>query len=446
MKIMEVKNMNEEISQKLTAFLSNCPTAFHAAAQIQKELESHGFLELPENQKWKIQPGGAYYTTRNGSSIIAFRTGTELEDYSFNIAAVHSDSPAFKVKEHAEIEVKNKYVQLNTEGYGGMLCASWFDRPLSVAGRVILREGNRFTARLVNIDRSLVLIPSLSIHLNRSANDGYAYNKQVDLLPLFGGKDVKKGDLLRLIAEELDILQASIYGSDLYLYNREKPVIWGAQNEFISAQRLDDLQCAFAVLLGFLAGCHRHSVNMYACFDSEEIGSATKQGAGSTFLYDVLKRVNTGLGKTDEDYFRAVSASLMLSADNAQALHPNHPEKADPENCVYLNEGVVIKSHAGQKYATDAVSSALFRAVCEEAGVPVQYYANRSDAPSGGTLGNISSAKVPLNTADVGLAQLAMHSAYETAGMKDTYYMMRAAKQFYSAHFSAADGHYCICN
>ncbi len=432
--------MYKKISQEMTAFLSGCPTAFHAVEKIGKELANNGYVRLRENEEWRVLPGGKYYVTRNDSSIIAFGIGTEVEDYSFNIAASHSDFPTFKIKENAEIEVKKKYMQLNTEGYGGMLCATWFDRPLSVAGRVIVKEKEHFTTKLVDVDRDLVMIPSMAIHMNRAVNDGYAYNKQVDMLPLFGGEDSKKGDFKRIIAEAAGVLEESVYGSDLYLYNREQPSVWGAQEEFISSQHLDDLQCAYASLKGFLEGHHEKSINVYACFDNEEVGSGTKQGAGSTFLYDILRRINMGLGKTEEDYYRAVAGSFMLSADNAHAVHPNHPEKTDVGNCVYMNEGIVVKSHAGQKYTSDAVSIALFRGICEKAEVPVQFFANRSDEAGGSTLGNISSAKVSLNAVDIGLPQLAMHSAYETAGIKDTYYMIRAMKEFFSSHFCEKEG------
>ena len=432
--------MYRKISQEMTGFLKECLTAFHAVEQLGKELEGNGYKRLRECEKWEIVPGGKYYVTRNDSSIIAFCIGTNLTDYSFNIAASHSDFPTFKIKENAEIEVNKKYIQLNTEGYGGMLCATWFDRPLSVAGRVIVKENDHFITKLVNVDRDLVMIPSLAIHMNRQVNDGYAYNKQVDMLPLFGGAECKKGDFRKLIAEEAGVSEESIYGSDLYLYNREQPSVWGGQGEFISSPHLDDLQCAYTSFKGFLEGHQEKSVNVCACFDNEEVGSGTKQGAGSTFLSDVLRRIHMGLGKTEEDYYRAVAASFMLSADNAHAVHPNHPGKTDVENCVYMNEGIVVKSHAGQKYTSDAVSIALFRDICKKADVPVQFFANRSDVAGGSTLGNISSTKVSLNAVDIGLPQLAMHSSYETAGVKDTYYMIKAMKQFFSTHFYEKDG------
>lgn len=431
----------KQAAQEMLAFIQECPTQFHATERIRTELESHGYERLWEDEKWKIRQGGAYYVTKNDSTIVAFHVGTKAgADSGFQITASHSDSPAFKIKEHAGLEVKKKYIQLNTEGYGGMLCASWIDRPLSVAGRAVVREGERFVTKLVDIGRDLVLIPGLAIHMNRNANEGTAYNKQKDMLPLFGGQGCETGDFKKLAAASLGVGEADIYGSDLYLYNRQRPFIWGAQEEFLSSPRLDDLECAYASLKGFLSGRPQQAVHVYACFDNEETGSGTKQGAGSSFLSDVLQRINAGLGNTQEDYYRAVARSFLLSADNAHAVHPNYPEKTDETNCVYMNDGIVIKSHAGQKYTSDAVSIALFRAVCERAGVPVQHFANRSDQQGGSTLGNIAAANVPLNAVDIGLAQLAMHSACETAGVKDTWYLVQAVTEFFSVRFSLEKG------
>lgn len=424
--------MYKKISQELLAFIKESPTAFHTVKNIEKELKENGFIRLWEEEMWDIVSEGKYYVIRNDSSIIAFYTGAESVDYSYHIVAVHSDSPTFKIKENAELEVRKKYIQLNTEGYGGMLCSTWFDRPLSVAGRIIIKNGGRLESKLINIDRDMLLIPSVAIHMNRKANEGLPYNKQIDMAPLFGGEACKKGDFKKIIGKEYGISETSIYGSDLYLYNRNDPVIWGAKEEFVSAPRLDDLQCTFAALKAFLKGNNQKAVNIYACFDNEEVGSGTKQGAASTFLHDVLKRMNSALGKSEENYYRAVASGFMISADNAHAVHPNHPELTDVENCVYMNEGIVIKSHAGQKYTSDAVSTAVFRSICEKAGVPVQYFANRSDQAGGSTLGNISSSKVSMSAVDIGLAQLAMHSAYETAGIRDTEYMIKAIETFYN--------------
>lgn len=433
--------MDKKISQELMAFIKQSPTAFHAVDNMKKMLKENDYEELLEGQAWKIKPGKRYFVSRNNSSIIAFNLGSKLDKYSFNVAASHSDSPTFKIKENAEIEIKGKYTQLNTEGYGGMLCATWLDRPLSIAGRVMIQEGDSYITKLVNIDRDLVMIPNVAIHMNRAVNDGFAYNKQIDMLPLFGGSDSKAGDLKHLIAEQLNVADENIYGMDLYLYNRMEPSIWGVNEEFISCSQLDDLQCAYASLQGFLKGSNDQSINVFACFDNEEVGSGTKQGAGSTFLYDILKRVNNALGKNDEEFYQALASSFMLSADNAHAVHPNHPEKTDVNNCVYLNEGVVVKSHAGQKYTSDALSIAVFKGLCKKANVPVQFFANRSDALGGSTLGNIAMAQVSMNCVDIGLPQLAMHSSYETAGIKDTYYMIKVMEEFFNSHIEETSAH-----
>lgn len=433
--------MDKKISQELMSFIKKSPTAFHAVDNIKQLLIDNDYEELLEGKIWKIEAGKRYFVSRNNSSIIALNLGTELNQYSFNVAASHSDSPTFKIKENAEIEIKGKYTQLNTEGYGGMICSTWFDRPLSIAGRILIRDGNSYITKLINIDRDLVLIPNVAIHMNRTVNDGYSYNKQVDMLPLFGGSDSKTGDLKKLVAQEMDVNLDDIYGTDLYLYNRMEPSIWGANEEFISSPQLDDLQCAYTSLQGFLKGANSKSINVFACFDNEEVGSGTKQGADSTFLYDVLKRVNNALGKTEEDFCRALASSFMLSADNAHAVHPNHPEKTDINNCVYLNEGVVVKSHAGQKYTSDALSIAVFKGLCESAKVPVQFFANRSDTLGGSTLGNIAMAQVSMNSVDIGLPQLAMHSSYETAGIKDTYYMIKVMEEFFNSHIEETSAH-----
>lgn len=433
--------MYKQVSKELLDFLQKSPTAFHAVETIENELQQNGYEKLLEGQVWQIAPGGKYYVTRNNTSVIAFHVGTKLENYSFNVAASHSDYPTFKIKENAEIEVRGKYTQLNTEGYGGMLCAPWFDRPLSIAGRVLVKDGQSIVTKLLNIDRDLVMIPNVAIHMNRGVNDGYAYNKQVDMLPLFGGPETQKGDFKKLIASELGVCEEDIYGSDLYLYSRVAPSIWGLHEEYISAPHLDDLQCGFTTLKGFLNGYNDESINVYACFDNEEVGSGTKQGAASTFLYDVLVRINKALGKDEEDYYRALAGSFMLSADNAHAVHPNHPELTDVNNCVYMNEGVVIKSHAGQKYTSDGVSIAIFKSLCEKANVPVQFFANRSDVVGGSTLGNIAMAQVSMNSVDIGLPQLAMHSSYETAGIKDTYYMIQVVTEFFNSHISEMGSH-----
>lgn len=431
--------MHKETAEQILHHIKQSPSCFHAIAHMKQLLIRAGYQELKECEAWTLAKGGRYFTTRNGSSLIAFHIGTTLDDYHFQITSSHSDSPTFKVKEIAEVEGKGGYLQLNVEGYGGMLCASWFDRPLSLAGRVLVKQGQQFLSKLIAIDKDLLIIPNLAIHMNRQANQGFAYNLQIDMLPLFSAGACGKEDFRALIAAEAGVDADDIYGMDLYVYNRMEPLLWGMKEEFISGAKLDDLQCAFTSLQAMLAGANPHGVNVFACFDNEEVGSGTKQGACSTFLRDVLSRINDGLGYRQEDYHRAVAKSFMVSCDNAHAVHPSHPEKTDTYNCTYMNQGIVIKYSANQKYTTDAISSAVFAGICERAQVPVQYFANRSDMAGGSTLGNLSSQKVSMHTVDVGLPQLAMHSAYETAGAKDCWYMIEALKHFYNSNVHITD-------
>jgi aspartyl aminopeptidase len=425
----EVSNMYQKTAEELLKFLSKSPTSFHAVFTMKEMLFQEGYQELKETQKWDLKKGGRYLVTRNESSLIAFSI-PEREIDGYRIMTSHSDSPSFKIKENPEILTEDRYVKLNVERYGGMLCAPWFDRPLSVAGRVVVKKNGVFLSRLVNIDRDLVLIPNLAIHMDRTANDGYKYNIQKDLLPLYGTVTAK-GTFFQQIADAAGVTPAEILGHDLFLYNRQEGTIWGADNEFISAGRLDDLQCAFASLKGFLQGKKENSLAVHCVLDNEEVGSQTKQGAASTFLYDTLTRINSSLGFTREDYLIQLAKSFMISADNAHAVHPNHMDKADPTNRPYLNEGIVIKYNANQKYCTDGISSAMFKDICREADVPVQTFVNRSDMAGGSTLGNISNTQVALNTVDIGLPQLAMHSPYETSGIKDTAYLIKAAAVFF---------------
>lgn len=427
-----------DYNKGLISFLDKSPTAFHAVSSIKKKLVASGYFELVESEKWELTEGGKYFVTRNDSSIIAFRVPS-FNFIGFMIGAAHSDSPAFKVKENPEI-IENGYVKLNVEGYGGMLLAPWLDRPLSVAGRIIVKNGNKLEVRLVNVDRDLLLIPNVAIHMNRDANKGQTWNAQVDMLPVLGSADEAKGSFMRIIAESAGVSDSDIISHDLFLYVQDKGKVWGGSEEYISAPHLDDLQCVYGCLEGFLGANNSSSVPVLAVFDNEETGSLTKQGADSTFLEDVLKRISLSCSKDEEGYYRAVSSSFMVSADNAHALHPNHPEKADPVNRPAINKGIVIKFNAAQHYTTDAVSCAVYRDLCESNDIPVQVFTNRSDSRGGSTLGNVSNAHVSLNTVDIGLAQLAMHSCYETAGAKDTKHLIDAMTIFYSKTFRVGAG------
>lgn len=421
--------MYYETAEKLLAFIRKSPTAFHAVDTMRKTLADQGFQELFEKDYWKLTPGGRYMVTRNNSALIAFSI-PEDAPRRFHIMASHSDSPTFKIKENPEITVEKAYVKLNVEKYGGMLMSPWFDRPLSVAGRVIVSEGGEIREKLIDIDRDLLMIPSLAIHMNREVNSGYSYNPQKDLLPLYGTAGTEE-TFSKTLAEAAGVREEEILSHDLFLYSRTRGAVWGAEKEFISAGRLDDLQCAFASMEGLLSGEKKKSIAVHCVMDNEEVGSGSKQGAASTFLKDTLLRINSGLGRTYEEYLMSLADSFMISADNAHALHPNYTDMADPVNRPLLNKGIVIKYNANQKYCTDAVSAARFKELCNRAEVPYQTFVNRSDMAGGSTLGNISNTQVPVNTVDIGLPQLAMHSPYETAGVKDTLSLVKAAELFF---------------
>ena len=419
------------MNQALFSYIAACPTAFQAAAHTAALLEAEGYRLLRETEEWTLEPGGRYYVMRNGSSLIAFRL-PKGRPVGFMMTAAHGDSPTFKIKENAELTGENE-TRLSVEGYGGMLCASWMDRPLSVAGRAMVRTEDGVAMRLIDLHDDLALIPNVAIHMNRDANNGAKYNFAVDMQPLYG----EKGGFRRRIAEAAGVAEEDLLTHDLFLYNPQPGVEWGG---YISAPRLDDLQCAFAALQGFLTAGESQSAAVYCLFDNEEVGSQTKQGAASTFLRETLERICDALGLT----LRTMAAgSFLLSCDNAHAVHPNHPEYADKNHAVRMNGGVVIKYNASQRYATDAVSAALFQTVCEAAGVPFQRYANRPDMAGGSTLGSIANTQVSLNMADIGLAQLAMHSAFETAGAEDTAHMVQALKTFFGMTLrSGGDGTY----
>ena len=435
--IVEKGGFAMQTTDKLMEYIQDSPSPYHAAAAAAARLEAAGFTRLEESAPWALSSGQCCYTTRNQSSLIAFRLPGGTPE-GWRMTAAHSDSPTFKIKENMDIVVDGAYTELNVEKYGGMLCGPWFDRPLSVAGRVIVQDGNKLETKLVDVDRDILMLPSLAVHMNRDVNDGYKYNFQKDMLPLFR-MNGSKTDFLSMIAAEAGVEKENIKGSDLFLYDRMEGRVWGAEDEFISAPRLDDLQCAFTSMKGFLKSQSEKSVSVLCVMDNEEVGSGTKQGAGSTFLYDVLRRINFSMGRSEEEYWTAVAASFMISGDNGHAVHPNYADKTDPTSRPYLNGGIVIKHSANQKYTTDAVSAAVMRCLCDRAGVPYQNFLNRSDMLGGSTLGNISNSKVSLNTVDIGLPQLAMHSSYETAGAKDMEYMVKAFEEFYKSSISVSE-------
>ena len=419
----------------LCAFLDASHSVYHAAAGLEQMLRKAGYTRLLESQKWELVPGGKYYLTRGGSAVLAFRVPEE-QPQGFLMSASHSDRPTFKIKENCELT--GTYTRIATEKYVGMLMAPWLDRPLSVAGRVLVETENGVESRLLDIDRDLMLIPNVAIHMNRKANDGYAYNPTSDTLPLLGGRDAA-GKFGKLLEEAAG---GRILGHDLYLYIRQKAFVWGIDGEYLSSAALDDLECAWACTRGFLdAEKTGGSIPVLCVFDSEEVGSNSTQGAASTLLTDTLTGICEALGL---NLRQMLAQSFMVSADNAHAVHPNHPEYADPGNAPVPGEGVVLKFNAAQKYTTDGVSAAIFRRVCARAGVKVQSYYNRADLPGGSTLGHISLTHISVPTADVGLAQLAMHSCCETAACADAAALADAMAAYYGSTLKQTEQGYML--
>ncbi len=421
-------------TEDLFQFIQDSPSMFHSIQSIRNRLDNNGFEYLPEETGWNLEKGKNYYTIRNHSSIIAFKVGDTLDDYHFQMCASHSDSPTFKIKTVPELKGQGEYLKLDVEAYGGMIDSTWFDKPLTVAGRALVKTNHGIENRLVYVDEDILLIPSLAIHMNRDVNKGVSLNRQVDLCPLVSCGELKAGDFRKYIAKYIGVEVDDLLGLDLFLVNRQKPVQWGIKKEFISSPKLDDLECAYVTLEAFIQTNNTHDINVYCCFDNEEVGSNTKQGAMSTFLQDTLKRINIGLHKNEEDYYIAIAKSFLVSADNAHAVHPNHPEKTDTVNCTYMNKGVVIKESANQKYTTDAFSRSVFMEICHQASAPYQTFANRSDMVGGSTLGNLSNTQVSVHCVDIGLPQLAMHSSYETAGVKDVESTIQALTKYYATN------------
>lgn len=424
-----------EILKDLMNFLDSSVTMFHAINECEKVLKDSGYIYLPENEKWNIR-AGKYYTKRNSSSLIAFDIANG--DYHFQISAAHSDSPTFKLKDRPIIE-SNGYLKLNVEAYGGMIDATWLDKPLTLAGRVMVDTGCGIETRLLYIDKDLLIIPNVPIHFNREINKGFAFNNQVDMLPVFSAGNLSEADFDKMLAKELGVKPEAILAKDLYLVNRQKATVIGYDNELISSGRLDDLECVYTSLLGFIEAMNNDHINVFAVFDNEEVGSVTKQGAMSTFLVSTLNRINKALGKSDEDYYRAIAKSMLISCDNAHAIHPNHPELFDVKNRPVLNKGIAIKESANQKYTTDAFSRAILKKILDKNNIPYQTFANRSDIMGGSTLGNLSNTAVSMNAVDIGLPQLAMHSAYETAGAKDVEYAIEALRAFFETNIDIKD-------
>lgn len=428
--------MKKQFAENLIDYIYDSPTAFNAVETSKDLLLKNGFNELKMNEKWKLKVGGKYFITKNSSSLTALVINSDNMQDGFRIIGSHSDSPTFRIKPKAEMTVENAYLKLNTEGYGGAILSTWFDRPLAIAGRVVLKSENVLCPReeMININRPVCIIPNIAIHMNRSINDGYKFNKQKDTLPLVGliNDTLEKDDfLLNEISRELNVDKKEILDFDLYLYEYEKGSIIGPSEEFISSSRLDNLSMAHASLHGLIDSKGKNGINIASIFDNEEIGSSTKQGADSNMLLNLLERICISLGKDREEFFSAIYSSFMISADLAHALHPNLVEKHDPTNKPIMGGGPVIKISANQAYTSDAFSSGVYKNICEKCGVKYQQFVNRSDERGGSTIGPISSTHLDINSVDIGSPILSMHSVRELGSVEDHFNIYKTFIEFY---------------
>lgn len=429
--------MKEVLANELINFIDESPSVFHAVENMKNILKSNNFKELSENEKWQLKKDDKYFISKNNSSIIAFQIGEEdIYNHGYRIICAHADSPCFSIKPKSEIITEGSYVTLNTEGYGGVLLSTWFDRPLTMAGKVMVRGDSPFnpTAKLLYIDRPILIIPSLAIHLNREVNDGYKYNKQKDTLPLLTlvNDNLNQNDyLLSLLSSTLQINKEEILDYDLFLLPYEKGCVAGLNNEFISIRRLDDLWMAFAGLKSFIDSKESKCTKVLACFDNEEIGSLTSEGANSNFLKNILERINFALKNNDEEFKISLSKSIAISADVAHALHPNYTEKHDPTNKAILGKGPMIKYSGPKSYITNSLTGAMMKECCIKSNVPYQTFVNRSDSVAGKTVGPFISSSLCIPTADVGTPVLAMHSARELGAVEDNLYIIKTFTTFY---------------
>lgn len=429
--------------EELINLLSKSYSVFHVVKNIEDEFIKAGYIKLDECKSYHLEANKNYYVKRNDSSIIAFKLPNKLTNLHFQLTATHNDSPTFKLKPNPIKKIYN-LIQLNTEPYGGGIYNTWFDKPLSIAGRVYVRNGLNIHSHLLNIDEDLCIIPNVCIHMNREINSGYKYNPSVDTLPILG-VDSNDFDFNSYLLSKLNLTSGEVIAHDLYLYNREKPALLGINKEFLTSPREDDLASTYSVLLGFLSAKRsENTIQLFASFDNEEVGSLTKQGANSTFLIDTLKRISSCLDLSEDEFRRIIASSVMLSIDNAHANHPNHPELSDKNTMVTLNGGIVIKYNANQTYTSDALSSSIVKGLCLDNDIPYQEYTNRSDLRGGSTLGNLSQAEISITTVDIGLPQLAMHSSYETLGARDIDYMVKLTEKYFESDIKLTDNNIAL--
>ena len=430
--------MEKKLALELIDFLYDSPSACHGVKETQKILDKNGFIEIKEADKWELQAKGKYYVIKNDSALIAFEVGTgDIEKTGFRLIGAHTDVPGFRIKPNPQMISEGKYVKLNTEVYGGPILHTWFDRPLSIAGKVSLKGASPLKpeTRLVNINKPLLIIPSLAIHMNREVNEGFKINRQVDTLPLLGlinDKLEKEDYLMNILAEELQVNKEDILNFELGLYEYEKGMLIGMNEELISSGRFDDLWMVYAGIRALVDSRENEATKVMICIDNEEIGSLTAEGANSTLLNNILERITLGLGKDREGYYRTLANSIMISADLAHAVHPNLGDKHDPTNRPVLEGGPVLKIAASGSYSTDSFNGAVFAGVCEAAGVPFQKFVNRSDVRGGTTIGPVTAANLTIPVIDMGTPVLGMHSIRELASVKDNYYTVKAFTEFFS--------------
>ena len=430
--------MGKKLALELVDFLYDSPSACHGVKATQKILDKNGFVEIKETDKWDLQAKGKYYVIKNDSALIAFEVGTgNIEETGFRLIGAHTDVPGFRIKPNPQMISEGKYVKLNTEVYGGPILYTWYDRPLSIAGKVSIKGVSPLKpeTRLININKPLLIIPSLAIHMNREVNEGYKINKQLDTLPLLGlinDKLEKEDYLMNILAEELQVNKEDILNFELGLYEYEKGSLIGMNEELISSGRFDDLWMVFAGVKALVNSKENVATKVMICIDNEEIGSLTAEGANSTLLNNILERIALGLGKDREGYYRTLANSIMISADLAHAVHPNLGAKHDPTNRPVLEGGPVLKIAASGSYSTDSFNGAVFAGICESVGVPFQKFVNRSDLRGGTTIGPITSANLTIPVIDMGAPVLGMHSIRELASVKDNYYTIKVFTEFFS--------------
>lgn len=428
----------KEFALNLIDFIDNSKSAFHAVKVTKEYLLSKGFTEISLKDNWNLERGKKYFTTKNNSALVAFNLGNKnVSETGFRLVAAHTDSPCFRIKPNPEITMYDSYLKLNTEVYGGAILSTWFDRPLSIAGRVSVKSNNPLEPKemLLDLEKPVLIIPNLAIHMNREVNNGFSFNPQVHTLPLLATiseKFEKKNYLIKLISENLNIDYKDILDFEIFLYATEKGSLVGLNEEFISSGKIDDLAMVHASMNALVNSTNKDNTNIAIAFDNEEVGSSTKQGAGSPLVKNILNRISLAQNLSEEDFLVALEKSFLISADMAHAKHPNFGEKNDLTNVPIINKGPAIKIASNQAYTTDSTSSAIYKGICEKAKVPVQFFVNRSDLKGGSTIGPISSSQLPIRSVDIGGPMLSMHSIRELCGVKDHYYTYKSFLEFYN--------------